>query len=127
MATCQDLVNVLADINLSIQANAINIDALREAVLCQTELIKQIFPDRNFIAAHMSTTNAFQAELITAHTAAMNQLARVWARTDIPAAYAGNLIYPAPGDVVPFQACSSTVYCPPGKIKNEQGECVDPS
>lgn len=126
MATCQDLINVMGDINVSILALNVNVDALRQAVLCQTEFLQRAMVTREYMATYMSNQVGMQAETIEAVTASLNQVARVLSRSEVPPAYQKNLVYIAPGDLGSFEPCSINTYCPPGKIRNEQGECVDP-
>lgn len=124
MATCQDLVNILADVNISILALNVNVDAVRAAVLCQTELLRASFPDRDFIAKVLTDGLQMQAETIQAQVSSLNQVARALGALNVPPAYQKSLVFTGYQDLGDQPPCSITAYCPPGEIKNEMGECV---
>lgn len=124
MANCQDLINVLADINQAVLALNINVDAVRQAVLCQTELLRESFPTRQYIASCLADHLQMQAETIQATVSSLNQVARALGALNVPPAYQKSLVYTGIQDLGYQSPCSITEYCPPGQIKNEGGECV---
>jgi tetrahydromethanopterin S-methyltransferase subunit B len=127
MATCDDLVNAVLGVYEHIDALSINIDALRQSVECQTQLLRQALPDRDFIAQYCADSVAQSIKNTNQVTQTLHQLSQALSARDLPEQLSGTESVLSPDDLDDFLPCSITKYCPPGQVRDEEGNCVPES
>lgn len=105
-------------------AVADNVNALREAVLCLTELLRQALPPKGFYVLEENARTANQAALANAIRESILAAAVTIARTDPVESPAFDSLMLEFEDIPSFQDCTSQYYCAPGFVRNAQGVCV---
>lgn len=127
MATCDDLVAAVNNVNAYIASVSLNIDALREAVLCQTEILRQSQLDRDFHANHFANLERILINNANQLAQILYQIAQAVSGREIPASELNPETFSDPLDNLEFPPCSSQQYCPPGQIRNPTtGQCEWP-
>lgn len=124
MATCDDLVNAINSLGSLIASLSINIDAVRQSIECMREDNRQYFPDREFIAFATGQTQNVLLQGFSAVSQQLNHLSTIQSGTETPASQIEDVYIVDEFDMRTIDPCSITTYCPPGQIKNEQGQCV---
>jgi hypothetical protein len=126
MATCQDLVNAVSLIYTAVNGVSVNLDAIREKLICIEEKITQSQTTREFKAQKAELEQKIEIQKTEALCKAMNALATSISGQNAPAPSNVTMSNIAASDLSSFPPCSSQLYCPPGLVKNEEGECVEP-
>jgi hypothetical protein len=126
MATCQDLVNAVSLIYTAVNGVSINLDAIREKLICIEEKIAQSETTRQFKAQSEETRQKIEISKIEALCKSLNALTTAVSGQDAPAPANISISNIAASDLGAFPACSSQLYCPPGLIRDENGNCVEP-
>jgi hypothetical protein len=115
------------NVNAYIASVSLNIDALREAVLCQTEILRQSQLDRDFHANHFANLERILINNANQLAQILYQIAQAVSGREIPASELNPETFSDPLDNLEFPPCSSQQYCPPGQIRNPTtGQCEWP-
>jgi hypothetical protein len=115
-ADCSGLVSATVAISL-------NIDAVREELICLRQRFGEAFPTREYLVIRdqlMIEAMARQTEMLSR---AILQLAAAVAHTSFPDLEGISFSTPESTDMGNFGECASTYYCPPGYIRVD-GVCV---
>lgn len=126
MATCDDLVAKLDEQKNATLALSVNVDALREMLLCGIEFFRQAMPNREFwpkAVGALAVANLTGADNVAQQ---INHQTTILSGTETPSSQVSPVNILDDTDLLPFEACTSTTYCPPGQHRDEEtGECVD--
>ena len=126
MANCQDLVNAVSLIYTAVNGVSINIDAMREKLICIEEVMRQSEMTREFQAEAIEKQQQLLIDATEALTRGLNAIATASGGFDAPPPANQTLTRISASDLGQFAPCSSTLYCPPGLVKDENGNCVEP-
>lgn len=126
MANCDDLVAALNNIYASNIAVSENLDAIREQQICMLEFMRQALPDRNF---YPKVAEGVQRAILTSSDNIAQQInhhTTIVTGTETPSSQVEPVNIIDQTDLLPFEPCTSTTFCPPGQHRDEEtGECVD--
>lgn len=126
MANCQDLVNAVANVQVGVLGISVNLDAIREKLFCLEDLMRQALLTREFQAQAIEKHQQLLIDSTEVLARAINSLAVATGALDVPPAADQTLSRISASDLSSFPPCASTVYCPPGLVKDENGNCVEP-
>lgn len=126
MATCADLVNAVNLVYGAVAAVGINIDACREKLICIEELLRQAAMTREFQAVAIEKHQQLIIDQTEVLGRALNSVAVAVGGQDVPPAANQDMTRVSATDLAAFADCSSSLYCPPGLIRDENGNCVEP-
>lgn len=126
MATCADLVNSVNAVYGALLAASINLDAIREKLICIEEKIGQSQTTREFKAQVAEKEQLIEIAKVEALCKSLNALATAVSGQNAPAPANVTVSNVLASDLGSFPPCSSQLYCPPGLIRDENGNCVEP-
>lgn len=126
MATCADLVNAVSLIYTAVNGVSVNLDAIREKLICLEEKLAQAETTREFKAAVAEKEQQIEIAKTEALCKSLNALATAVSGQNAPAPANVTVSNVLASDLAAFPPCSSQLYCPPGLVKDEEGNCVEP-